>query len=1393
MKTKLPIIIALLFSAVSFSQTFTFGNINYEVIDANLNTVSAVGGSSLPNDLVIPDTVTDPDTSISYTVTTIGNSAFRNKGLTSVILPQTLTTLEFRAFRDNGGINSITIPANVTSVGNESFFNNSLTKIISLNNTPPSIANGTFGRDRSAIDLFIPENTTTDYENEGWTGFGSVLEGSTPIAICQSITIQLGTDGQSTITTSDVDGGSSDNAGIAAITVTSTNFDCTNLGENEVVLTVTGLFGNSSSCAAIVTVEDVIFPTVECRDITIQLDTNNEAFISISDIGVEITDNCNIDTTSISKDTFGIADIGENEVTLTAVDQGANSSSCIANVTVVANDFPIALCQDVTIPLDETGQATISASNLDAGSTDIVGVASITVTPNSFDCSNIGSNEVTLTVTNTRGNSSSCIANVIVEDRTAPILICPADITLECSEVVTYEIELSDCAFPVVPTIVDGFTLLGTFGASTYFISDETSAYNVAFAEAEQRKLELVTVNTREENNFLSQVIGDLGIERVLIGLNDITTEDSFEWQSGQPVVFTNFASGEPNNQSNEDFVELIINNGLWNDALASAVRRYVIEFQDYTGGPILISGLSSGNFFPTEATTNTFFAKDSSGNIATCSFIVSVEDDIVPSISCPADIIVDNDPSLNEAFVRVPAPIFSDNCGEQVIPDTFNVLYNFNESGDLINTPATLSGLSTTSFDVVLELTFTGDHDSANEVFVLTDPDGEILATNNSSSTCSITNQTVVIKQETWNEWINTYGDSLTFTLLENGSVDNNQCGNLRNNFFRLRLPQFGNVTITNDYTNTSDASGNYPIGTTIVNWTVRDNIGNSTSCEQIITVNDTEAPVVTCADDIIVNIDEGNCSAIVNFDIPTASDNFTIFDTTLESILKKYNTDNQLVSSLIPNAFNFELDDGLNSDNIDDGGDDMYDGGNFISTDLSSGEITYSDNVIVSTTDFGINGAYFTRKVENMWLLAADLDGINDFNITGELGADGSGLADGFTSTITFREANYTLFVKRVREELEPSGGSDPSVNHLIIIPENTATSQNFSDDTDDDQHQVTGLLETTRLYYLLFAGDDSTFIDDATMEAIATSFIENIATPKGAIAQTTGLPSGSEFPVGETLNTFEATDEFGNTASCSFTVTVNETVVPIAVCQDITVQLDENGQATITAQEVDGGSTDNCGIADISIDVDSFDCESVGENTVTLTVTDNSGNVDSCTATITVEDTTAPQISCPTNQSVGTTYQLPDYFATGEAVATGTCTNPLVTFTQNPAPGTLLEEGVSTVTLCAADALGNEICCSFELTTDATLSIEDLEQLGSIRMYPNPASDIVHISNPSEIVLDRIAIYDVNGRLIISDQKGLSDSDISINISGLESGPYFVIIQGKQGRVTKQLIKK
>ncbi len=75
------------------------------------------------------------------------------------------------------------------------------------------------------------------------------------------------------------------------------------------------------------------------------------------------------------------------------------------------------------------------------------------------------------------------------------------------------------------------------------------------------------------------------------------------------------------------------------------------------------------------------------------------------------------------------------------------------------------------------------------------------------------------------------------------------------------------------------------------------------------------------------------------------------------------------------------------------------------------------------------------------------------------------------------------------------------------------------------------------------------------------------------------------------------------------------------PVAECQDITVTLDLSGEATIQAADVDNGSTAACGLQAMSVSPDMFDCNSLGVQPVTLTVTDVFGRTGECTANVTV----------------------------------------------------------------------------------------------------------------------------------------------------------------------------
>ena len=98
---------------------------------------------------------------------------------------------------------------------------------------------------------------------------------------------------------------------------------------------------------------------------------------------------------------------------------------------IIDEGFINVITKSATVQLDAAGNASITVADVDAGSTGC-GAITLSVSPDSFDCSNIGINTVTLTVTDTNGNSDSSTATVTVIDNADPVISCPDDVTLEC-------------------------------------------------------------------------------------------------------------------------------------------------------------------------------------------------------------------------------------------------------------------------------------------------------------------------------------------------------------------------------------------------------------------------------------------------------------------------------------------------------------------------------------------------------------------------------------------------------------------------------------------------------------------------------------------------------------------------------------------------------------------------------------------------------------------------------------------------------------------------------------------------------------------------------------------------------------------------------------------------
>ncbi len=164
-----------------------------------------------------------------------------------------------------------------------------------------------------------------------------------------------------------------------------------------------------------------------------------------------------------------------------------------------------------------------------------------------------------------------------------------------------------------------------------------------------------------------------------------------------------------------------------------------------------------------------------------------------------------------------------------------------------------------------------------------------------------------------------------------------------------------------------------------------------------------------------------------------------------------------------------------------------------------------------------------------------------------------------------------------------------------------------------------------------------------------------------------------SGSTFPIGTTTVTCTATDVSGNSSSCTFTVTVVDTVGPVVACPgDMTVAATGPGGAVVTypaAMVSDVGDPEPV-VVSVPASGSTFP---VGSTTVTYTATDASGNSSSCTFTVTVSEAVGPFLAIPPDLDVACG-QSTDPIHTGAAIATGFCDDPTVSFSDETELGDL-----------------------------------------------------------------------------------------------------------------------
>ncbi|MDN3670084.1 gliding motility-associated C-terminal domain-containing protein [Echinicola jeungdonensis] len=177
-------------------------------------------------------------------------------------------------------------------------------------------------------------------------------------------------------------------------------------------------------------------------------------------------------------------------------------------------------------------------------------------------------------------------------------------------------------------------------------------------------------------------------------------------------------------------------------------------------------------------------------------------------------------------------------------------------------------------------------------------------------------------------------------------------------------------------------------------------------------------------------------------------------------------------------------------------------------------------------------------------------------------------------------------------------------------------------------------------------------------------------------------------------------KAVDEAGNEGTNTAVVTVQNTNAPTFGVQNVTIALNEEGAAELSPKAVYNEVSSVCySLEQLEFELDrsSFGCNDLGDNSLTLTVTDPDGNSTSHDFVLTVEDNIAPGISGTPEEmevfgGISGEYEVPDFLADMEA--TDNCS--VQEFKQTPEPGTLLSgyNEPHTISFIATDASGNEV---------------------------------------------------------------------------------------------------
>lgn len=944
-----------------------------------------------------------------------------------------------------------------------------------------------------------------------------IQDNTPPIVSCQTTTAYLNQSGLSNIVPNDVlvYPATNDNCGItstAFATGTSMNYTCDSVGQRTVVVLVTDNQGNVSSCTTSVTVLDTIAPTASCRPVpfNLQLDSMGVGCITPLDIDNGSSDLCNLDTmlvNGLDSLCFSCSNLGSNLVTLSVLDSSGNQNTCVATVNVRDAIRPDARCKDTTIYLGATGTVSLLPAAIDNGSTDNCSFG-LTINNQSsfiFNCTQVGGNAVQLTATDASGNVGQCAATVTVLDTVEPVANCIPPNSLS--------VYLDSSCFASIPASVLN-------SGSTDNCNLSTGAYSVG-------GLQNATFNASNIGNTttVTLTVTDQGGNSATCATTILVLDTIAPVISCMDDTVQLDATGNVNIAPQSINVSAVDN--------CSNTNNYSINGQPSIDFTCVNIGQN----------TVTLVATDSSGNASSCSSNIVVEDLISPIANCNPTVTLNLDLGGSSGVLTTGMVDLSstDNCGitmYSLSKDTFTC-------ADITMNPHVIT---------LFVEDASGNRDSCTT---------QVTVHDNTPPTASCQTATVYLGA----------GGMVTVdptaVLVTPPTGDN--CTTLTSTF----SGQGNTITYTCD-----------SIGANSVTVVVTDISGNTASCITSITVEDSTAPVANCVSTpYIVQLDSTGVGCVTPVNVNSGSVDFCGIDTMLVNG----------VDSL------------------------CYTCAHIGTTAVTLSVLDASGNLGTCVANIVINDPISPMADCHDTTLYLGATGV--VTVTPALIDAGSSDNCSFTTTVNgVASLNYTctqVGTNTVQLVVTDGSGNIAQCPANITVVDTLAPTANCAT-----------------------PGSTTVYLDNTCFASISAASLNSGSTdncPSSLSYFVNGLPNATFNATHLTTNpnpiVLAVTDGSGNIATCSTTVIVSDTIRPTTSCQPDTVQL-VGTTVMVSAAMINAGTSDNCSAPTLTINGQAsvtFDCSALGNNIVTLVATDLSGNQDSCTTTVFVEDVAPPVASC------------------------------------------------------------------------------------------------------------------------------------------------------------------